>query len=98
MDLKMSMLAFACLFLICVLILGASLIARSQVGSTESETGLLPAHTPAETVPEVTEHHRNTEQMEEDTGKPAPTVSEPAPPTKSDQGNSEESALQEHEE
>lgn len=49
-DFKLSVFAFACLLLICFLIVGASLIARSQGADHESRTGLAPAHPPVETV------------------------------------------------
>ena len=47
MDFNMSVLAFVCLLLICILILAASLIARSQPGNDGSEYKFLPAFAPA---------------------------------------------------
>lgn len=47
MDLKMSLLAFASLLLVCALIVAASLIARSQARNDSTKIGGAPLHQPA---------------------------------------------------
>jgi hypothetical protein len=47
MDFRMSVFAFICLLLICIFILAASLIARSQSGKDQEEYKFLPAFAPA---------------------------------------------------
>ena len=45
-DFKMSVFAFVCLLLICIFILAASMIARSQPGVDGPQSKFLPAFTP----------------------------------------------------
>jgi len=90
MDFKTSMLAFACLLLICIMILVASFIARSQAGKSESGVRLRPAHAPTEAAPPSNENKQEIAQEERNTGTIVPPDAlEPDTPTEPGQNTSD---------